>query len=246
MSPLLYALIATFLVSLLSFSGVILIRLKEEQERSVIFALVAFAAGALVAGALFHLFPAACEQLGAHKAGLCLFVGFSSFFILERFLRWRHCHKEHCELHPMTTLSLVGDGLHNFIDGAIIAATFVADVTLGITTAMVIAAHELPQELGDYGILIRGGFSRKKALLYNFASSLTAIAGTIAGYAGFTSLRTWIPYAAAFAAGNFIYVGASDLIPELHREKKQTRATAAFVFFLIGSGVMYALVFLNH
>jgi len=233
MEPLFYAVAATLLVSMLSLAGIAFVALGREVRGTVLFVMVAFAAGAMMAASFFHLLPEAAEGLGSFRAGMVTLVGFSCFFILERFLHWRHCHKGgHCDVHPYTTLSIVGDALHNFLDGIVIGSAFLVDTGLGISATVVIAAHELPQELGDYAILVHGGHSHRKALGLNLASALTAVAGAVLAWIGLAEHGELIPYVMAFAAGNFIYVSSSDLVPELHKEQDLRRAGLAFAFFL--------------
>lgn len=233
MLPLFYAVAATLLVSMLSLAGIAFVTLGRKILNTVLFVMVAFAAGAMMSASFFHLLPEAAEGIGSFRAGVVTLVGFSCFFILERFLYWRHCHKGgHCDVHPYTTLSLVGDAVHNFLDGIVIGSAFLADTALGVSAAVVIAAHELPQELGDYAILVRGGHTHRKALWLNFASALTSVAGAVLAWIGLADHHELIPYVMAFAAGNFIYVSSSDLVPELHKEQDVRRAALAFAFFL--------------
>ncbi len=233
MMPLLYAIAASIAISLLSLAGIGFVAVGRKARGTVLFVMVAFAAGAMMAASFFHLLPEATEGIGSFRAGMVTLSGFSFFFILERFLHWRHCHKGgHCDVHPYTTLSVVGDALHNFLDGIVIGSAFLADTTLGISTTFVIAAHELPQELGDYAILVHGGHSHRKALGMNFASALTSVAGAVLAWVGLADHHELIPYVMAFAAGNFIYVSSSDLVPELHKEQDLRRAGLAFAFFI--------------
>nr|MCK4930304.1 ZIP family metal transporter [Nanoarchaeota archaeon] len=165
-------------------------------------------------------------------------------FVLEKFLFWRHCHKEHCEVHTFTYLNLIGDGLHNFIDGAIIAASFLVDFSLGISTTLAVIFHEIPQEIGDFCILIYGGWERKKALIFNFISALMAVIGALAVYFFSNQISDLIPILLSFAAGGFIYIAASDLIPELHKEPNLKKSLVSFSFFLLGIVFMFLLKFL--
>jgi zinc and cadmium transporter len=184
--------------------------------------------------------PEAIEAIGTSAAFRYLLVGFTVFFLIEKLLHWHHCHEGPCEVHAFTYLILFGDGIHNFIDGLIIAASFLVDIPFGIVTTLLIIGHELPQELGDFGVLLHGGFSARKALAFNFLSQMTAVAGGIAGFlisgaAGFTTLL--LP----FAAGGFVYIAASDLVPELHKEKRLGKSMFYFAFFLIGIGFMLGI-----
>ena len=182
METLHWILLSTFLVSLISFIGVFTLSLKEKFLNKILLILVSFAAGALIGGAFFHLLPEALEISFDLNIFVYLVVGIFVFFILERVLHWRHCHKGKCDVHPFTYLNLVGDGVHNFIDGLIIAASFLTNISLGIITTIAVIFHEIPQEIGDFGILVYGGFSRTKALFFNFLSALTAILGALVGF----------------------------------------------------------------
>lgn len=214
-----YIILATFIISLTSLIGVLFIGLKEQTLNSVIEHFASFAVGGLLGGAFFHLLPEAAESKSPLIFTHMLF-GIILFFLLEKIVHWRHCHKGQCDAHSFTYLNLIGDGVHNFVDGMIVAASFVADTRLGIATTLAVAAHEIPQEIGDFGVLVYGGFSRLKALAFNLLSAVTAMAGAIIAYFFIEKIfwlkDTLIP----FTAGGFIYIALVDLIPELHRKKK--------------------------
>ena len=231
-------------VSLLSLVGVLTFFFKQKHLQRVLFYLVSFSAGAMLGGAFFHLLPEAME-LGEASGTAPLYVfgilliGFCSFFLLERVLRWRHCHEGgKCDAHAFSYLSLAGDALHNFIDGLVIAAAFLADFNLGIVTTLVIASHEIPQELGDFAVLIYGGFSRQKALLYNLLTALTAVLGALAGFFLSSQLAGFSLALLPFTAGGFVYIASSDLIPEIHKHQDQRRSYGSFALFLLGLGFM--------
>jgi zinc and cadmium transporter len=239
MNSLILAIAATTGLALLSLVGALFFAVAHRVRSMALFVMVAFAAGAMMAAAFFHLMPEACAELGYFDASVSVFVGFGVFFVLERFLHWHHCHKTHdCEVHPFTTLSLLGDAIHNFLDGIVIGGAFLINPALGWSTTIVIAAHELPQELGDFAILVHGGHSHRKALGLNLLTGLTAILGAILAWFGFSAHQEWVPYLMGFAAGNFIYISASDLIPELHKESNLRKAFVAFLFFVIAAGLM--------
>src|SRR4030042_1115399 len=164
MHPLILILASVFIVSLLSFTGIFFVALRKNVLERIILILVAFASGSLLGGAFLHLLPEAYENCACNTTFVMVLLGILLFFVMEKILYWRHCHREGCEEHAFTYLSLIGDGVHNFIDGLIIASGFMAGTPLGITTTAAIVFHEIPQEIGDFGILIHGGFSRKKAL----------------------------------------------------------------------------------
>jgi len=247
MSPLFHSIIATFLVSLLSLIGVFTLSIKHKLLDKVLFYLVGFSAGALMGGAFLHLIPEAVHEFHDENIFIYILIGFSFFFIIERFLHWHHCHNNHdgeCKVHPFTYMSLIGDGTHNFIDGLIIASAFVADFHLGVATTIAVIAHEIPQEIGDFGVLIYGGFSRAKALFFNFLSATTAILGAIIGVFLTSYIDNFTMFLLPFTAGGFIYIAASDLIPELHKEPKLHKSVTAFICFLLGIALMYGMKFL--
>jgi zinc and cadmium transporter len=159
---------------------------------------------------------------------------------MERLLHWHHCHEGKCEVHAFSYLILFGDSIHNFIDGLIIAASFLVDINIGFVTTLAVISHELPQELGDFGVLVYGGFERKKALLYNLLSQMTSIIGGIVGFF-FLASTSFATYLLPFAAGGFIYIGASDLIPELHKQPSMAKTMSAFAFFILGIAFMIAV-----
>ena len=185
-------------------------------------------------GAFLHLLPEALELGKPANIFLYALIGFSAFFLMERYLHWRHCHNGVCDVHIFTYLNLIGDGIHNFTDGLIIAASFVTDVKLGIVTTLAVIFHEVPQEIGDFGILVYGGFSKFRALLCNFLCALAAILGALLGYALSNIASGSSVFLISFTAGGFIYVAASDLIPELHRQKNIKKANIAFGTFILG------------
>jgi zinc and cadmium transporter len=182
--------------------------------------LISYAVGTLLGVALLALLPEALEHIPPARAMLTLLGGVLAFFLLEKFVLWRHCHDTHeCEVHTSSAASLViiGDAFHTFVDGAVIAAAVVTSVPLGITTALAVATHEIPQEVGDVAILLRAGFSRLRAFMLNLASSLGGILGAIAMLLASQWVPNLLPYVLSFAAGNFLYIAMSDLIPDLHR-----------------------------
>jgi zinc and cadmium transporter len=235
---------ATFMVSLISFIGAVTLAMSEKLLRRILIALVGFSAGALMGGAFLHLLPEAIEaQPGAlTDIFLVVLASFVMFFILEKLL-WRHCHDKACPIHTFAYLNLFGDSVHNFIDGLVIAGSFVVtkSISLGIIATLAVAAHEIPQELGDFGVLIYGGLKPRRALLLNFVTALTAVAGGIGGYYLFPYLGGTKIYLLPFAAGGFLYIAASDLIPELHKEASTARTMVSFVLFLVGIILMLAI-----
>ena len=244
MSPFLWIRLSSLLVGLVALIGVVTFTIREQWLNSLIFVLVGFAAGSLLGGAMFHLLPASIPYLGYDPATKILLAGFVLFFIMERVLYWRHCHERDCDVHAFSYLVLFGDAIHNFIDGVIIAASYTSSIALGVTSTLAIVLHEIPQELGDFSVLVYGGFSKTKALIYNFLSQLTAILGALFGYYVFShlpGLHNLHYYLLPFAAGGFLYIATSDLIPELHREQDLRRSVIALMFFLLGLFVMVVL-----
>ncbi|MGQ9569526.1 MAG: ZIP family metal transporter [Thermodesulfovibrionales bacterium] len=237
---LLIILLATFIVSLISLVGIFFIGMKENTLTKVIKYLVSFAVGGLLGGAFFHLLPESMES-GEHSMFMYVLSGILIFFLIEKFLHWRHCHKGHCDAHTFTYLNLIGDGVHNFIDGMIISASFVTDTRLGIVTTLAVAAHEIPQEIGDFGILVYGGFSRYRALLFNLLSALTALAGAVVAYYSFKKIVWLKGFLIPFTAGGFLYIALVDLIPELHKEVKRDNITLQFITMIGGLLLMWLL-----
>jgi zinc and cadmium transporter len=242
MSELLWIILATFIVSLISFIGAATLALSEKLLKKILLALVGFAAGALIGGAFLHLLPESIENgvSSLENIFMTVIIGFVIFFVLEKLL-WRHCHERACPIHVFAYLNLLGDGVHNFIDGLVMAASFVVSIPLGLTTTLAIAAHEIPQELGDFGVLVYGGLKPRRALFLNFVTALTAVAGGLAGYYLFPYMGGAMVYLLPFAAGGFLYIAASDLIPELHKEADTTRTAISFALFLIGIVMMLTL-----
>lgn len=229
-------------MSCIAFVGSAIFLFSGEMLAKILLPLVAFSAGALIGGALFHLIPASLEA-GSDTGATFLWVaaGFTVFFALEQFLHWHHCERADTDCRkPLTYLILIGDGLHNFIGGLAIAGTFMLDVRLGIAAWFAAAAHELPQELGDMGVLLYGGWSKMKATLFNFVSALTFLAGGLIAYWLSYGYEIW--FLIPFAAGNFLYIGASDLIPEINRHEK---LSVNLVHFLAFSGGMFLLYFIG-
>jgi len=228
-----FILLATVINGFVGLIGVLTLWVSGKSLSKILIILVAFSAGALLSGAFFHLMAESLEAMGAITAFAYLLTGFIAFFLIERFLHWRHCHEGKCDVHPFTQLVLIGDGIHNFIDGVVIAASFMISIAFGWITTLVIILHEIPQELGDFGVLVYGGFEKARALGFNFLAQLTCIIG---GFVGFFLLYTpeSIAFLLPFAAGGFIYIASSDLIPELHKEEDLKKSMLSFVFFIIG------------
>src|SRR3989339_998608 len=232
---------STLIISFLSLVGVFTLAIKEDLLQRMLLLLVGFSAGALAGGAFLHLLPESLEQLKPGETFIYALIGFTLFFLLERLFHWRHCHEGKCDVHAFTYLNLYGDGLHNFIDGLVIAGSFVISIPLGIATSLAVALHEIPQEIGDFAVLIYGGFSKYKALAYNLLSALTAVLGGIIGYYLSSAIAGFAPALLPLTAGGFIYIAASDLIPELHKETNLLKANLAFVLFILGIIFMWGI-----
>jgi zinc and cadmium transporter len=215
--------------------------LSEETLERILLPLVGFAAGTLLGGAFFHMIPSGIAESGNNLACFAwVLAGFSIFLALEQILHWRHCHRASAGFkRPLTYLILIGDGLHNFIGGLAIASTFIVDIRLGIMAWLAAAAHEIPQELGDFGVLIHGGWDKGKALLFNILSALTFLAGGLLTYA--ISFDFDISFLIPFAAGNFIYIGASDLVPEVREHENLFSNILNFLAFVSGLLLMLLL-----
>lgn len=231
---LLYSLVAAFCVSLVSLIGIFFLGLSHKKLESILLWMISFSAGSLIGGAFFHLLPESLEVMDSLTVFKVVLVGFVAFYLTERILLWHHCHDANCETHKILGYqNIIGDGVHNFIDGLIIVSSFSVSPALGIAVTLSVLLHETPQEIGDFGVLIYSGFSKTKALMFNLLSALLAIVGVLVGYFLIGRTEIIIQYLLPFAAGGFIYIGASDLIPELHREKNRKKSLISFVFFII-------------
>ncbi len=240
-----WILLSTFLISLIAFTGVLVLFFKQKLMDRILLMLVALAAGALMGGAFLHLIPEAVESYPASDLFLYVLVGFCIFFLVEKVFHWRHCHKRKCKVHTFAYMNLLGDFVHNFIDGLIIAAGFAVDVQFGIVTTLAIALHEIPQEIGDFGVLVYGGYDKVKALMLNFFVALTVILGGIVGYFLISSIEIFVTFLLPFAAGGFIYIAASDLIPEIRKETDLKKSLFIFLVFLIGIALMLGVKLLG-
>ncbi len=246
MSVLIYTLLSVILVSLISLIGVFTLSINKKILDRSIFFLVSLAVGALFGDAIIHLIPEAFESFeNTTTAALFIIIGIFIFFILEKFLHWHHCHGTHNEgchkARPLGSIILFSDAVHNFLDGAIIGAAYLVSIEVGIATTFAIILHEIPQEIGDFAILIHSGYTRAKALLVNFLSALISVLG-----AGFALLLGDIsdkitPALIAIAAGSFLYIAGSDLVPELHKISELKKSIVQFIAIIIGISLMFAL-----
>jgi zinc and cadmium transporter len=243
---LVWSLIFGLLMAAVALVGSLVVLLRKETLDRLLVPLVASAAGSLVGGAFFHLLPESLERMGNTLAVFAwLAAGFVVFFCIEQFLHWHHCHRAtHDHDEPLIWLILIADGLHNLLGGLSIGAMFAAEFRLGITGWLAAAAHELPQELGDFGILVYGGLSRRRALLYNLLCALTFPAGMLIAHG--VSAELDLTFLVPFGAGNFLYIAAADLIPEVKRPATFGRAVEHLLCFLSGLLLLLALRLVWH
>ena len=240
-----YALSSVIIVSLISLVGVFFLAANHHRLEKMLLLLVSFAIGGLTGDAFIHLIPEAFEDLGfGLSTSLLIILGMLIFFGVEKAIRWRHCHiptsEEH--VHPVATLNIIGDMVHNLMDGLLIGASYLVSVPIGLTTTVAVILHEIPQEIGDFSILVHAGFSAKKALLVNFGSALTAILGTVLVFVVGTRLQEFSIIMLPITAGGFIYIAGSDLIPEVQAECGGAGIMAShLVAILFGIGLMSAL-----
>jgi len=247
MNQFLQIILACFSISLCVFVAVFFLYFKKETLSRITLFLVSLSAGALIGGAFLHLLPESSKKIESDILFLTTLSAFVFFFFMEKLFHWRHCHKDNCEIHTFGYINLLGDSLHNFIDGLVIASAFLLDSNLGIITTLAVALHEIPQEIGDFGVLIHAGFSKRKALIWNYIVASTIILGGIIGYLISFYLEIIIPYLLPFAAGGFIYIAASDLMPEIRKEKVLIRSIGNFLVFILGIILMFLIkILFNH
>jgi len=245
----LYALLSVLTVSAISIFGALaLLFLKPDLLKKLLIFLVSFSAGALLGGAFFHLLPEILEENGLNqRTGVLLFLGILIFFVLEKFVRWRHCHRLDCEEHShhLATMNLVGDGLHNFLDGLIIAASYLTSLPLGLATTLAIIFHEIPQEIGDFGVLLHSGLNKGRAILYNLLSAFLAVMGTVIGLIFGQASTGFSANVLPIAAAAFIYIATADLMPELHKEAALKKSLWQIVIFVFGAALMYVFAIME-
>jgi len=242
---LLYIILATLIISFISLLGLIV---TQKRIKNILHYLISFAAGTLIAVSFFDLIPHALEELeGFHVEEALAFIvgGIVLFFLIERYIHWHHCDKHHCHKEPAGILMLAGDFVHNFLDGILIAGAFMLNTGTGIVTSITVAIHEIPQEFGDFAVLLHSGFSRGKALFLNFVSALSAVLGGIIGYLLFGRIETITPFAVLLTAGGFLYIALSDIVPSMHHHEKNKKilvietiifvAAIVVLYYLLGS-----------
>jgi zinc and cadmium transporter len=238
-------LITLVILSLISLLGAITLGINKNKLEKYLHLLVALSVGALFGGAFLHLIPELAEENLLGEVSIFILIGILLFFVLEKFVFWHHCHKtEHKHL-SFSYMNLIGDAFHNFLDGVLLAGAFFISFPIGFATAIAIVLHEIPQEIGDFGVLLKGGFSRKKALKFNLLVSLTAFLGAGATILFESLIGGIIPYLIAITAGGFIYIAGTDLIPELHKNPKMKESILQLIFILIGIMIMFSLLLLH-
>ena len=244
----LYTLASVIIVSLISLVGIITIIIKHKKIDDFLHLAVAFSAGALLGDAFLHLIPESFEIISNKiTISFLIITGIMIFFVLEKFVNWRHCHvpTSHDHPHPYTYTNLIGDALHNFTDGIVIGSSYLVSIPLGIATTFAVVLHEIPHELGNFGVLIHGGFKPKKALFLNFLTALTSILGAILVLLVGTYLKDYTNLIIPITAGGFIYIASSDLIPEIHKEIDIKKSIMQFVAIILGVASMWLLLFLG-
>jgi len=241
----LYSILSVIIVSLISLIGIITLYIKIKNLNDFLLFLISFSAGALIGDAILHILPELVNENGfTLSISIYLIVGLMIFFILEKFIHWRHCHiptsKKHP--HPFAYMNLVGDALHNFIDGLVIGGTYLVSIPLGIVTTIAIIFHEIPQELGDFGVLVHGGFTPKKALFMNFLTALTSVIGVVIALIVGQISSSFLTIILGITAGGFIYIATADLIPELKKENNILKSLIQILGIFLGIGVMLILL----
>jgi zinc and cadmium transporter len=243
-----YALASVLLVSIISLLGIFALSVNVEKLKKILFLLVSFSAGALLGDVFIHLLPHIIEEQNFSLfSSLYILLGIAVLLFVEKVVKWRHCHhpvtKDH--VHSFAVMNLVGDSMHNLIDGLVIGASYLVSIPVGIATTVAIVLHEIPQEIGDFGVLIHGGFTKTKALFLNFLTALAAVVGTLFALIINSYTENIIDFFVPLAAGGFIYIAAADLIPEMHKEVKLKTSIPQFLFFILGIGVMCLMLLIE-
>jgi zinc and cadmium transporter len=244
----LYSIGSAVLVSVLALIGILTICIHKKHIEKVILLLVSFSAGALIGDAFIHILPEAVEEYGfTLELSLTVIAGMMAFFILEKFIHWHHCHQPEDKHHKAFVITnLFGDGLHNFVDGLFIASSYMVSIELGIATTVAVALHEIPQELGDFGVLLHGGMKRWKAIKLNLFFALFAVGGAVLGLLIGSANESFLKFILPFTAGGFIYIANTDLFPELHKNSEKTKESFFhLVMILAGVAAMAGLLYLE-
>lgn len=243
-----YIILATFIISLISLVGLLV---THRQIKRLLHYFISFAAGTLIAASFFDLIPHALHELEEkthiHESLVFIVCGIVLFFLIERFIHWHHCDKQKCSDKPAGILILTGDFVHNFLDGVLIAGAFMLNVVTGIVTAITVAIHEIPQEFGDFAVLIHSGFTKGKALLLNFVSALSAVIGGVLGFFMFGRIESLTAFAVLITAGGFLYVALSDIVPSMHRHLRNRRTIfIETIIFVLTIVVLYFFLEMMH
>jgi zinc and cadmium transporter len=248
MSEWIYSLTSAALVSLISLIGVMALMVSIERLERALPLLISLAVGALFGDALVHLLPEAfAASSSAPLTSLYVIIGIMVFFLLERYLHWHHEHRALSinPVHPVAYINIVSDGVHNFLDGLLIGVAYLVSIPIGVATTVAVALHEIPQEQGDFAILVNAGFTPRKALMLNFASGGLALVGVVISMLIGPTVTDYTTFMVPLTAGGFIYIAGSDLIPELHRETHVSGSVAQFAMVSVAIGLMYALLLLD-
>ncbi len=250
-----YTILSVLIVSLISFVGVLALAIKKDILNRALILLVSLSAGVMLGDAFLHLIPEAAASGFSMTTAISLLSGITLFFILEKLVQWKHCHHTahtpEAKKRPMpyAVMNIIGDGLHNFIDGILIAGSYLVNVQLGIATTIAVVLHEIPQEIGDFGVLLHGGFKKTGAIIFNFLTGLTALIGAIMTLLLGQIMSSVPEYLIPFTAGGFIYIAASDLIPQIHSHNVSTseakQSALELLVFILGMVIMYGLLFLE-
>ncbi len=244
MSIYLYIYASVAIISIIALLGVVFLSLSPRILKKLTLFLVSFSAGTLIGDAFLHLLPESIERSNNQMdTWIGLIIGILLFFVLEKLIHWRHCHVSTCpeHPHPIGIMNLIGDAFHNFFDGLIIAGSFLVSIPLGIATSLAVIAHEIPQEIADFGVLIYAGYSKRKAILLNFITALAAIVGASVAIIFNNNLEGFSQYIIPVTAGGFIYIAIADFIPELKKEKSLLKSLYQLITIILGIGLMLLL-----
>lgn len=239
---------SVLIISLVSLVGIAYLGFTAKRLENVLIYLVSFAAGTMFGDVFLHLLPETVEEQGFTAAvSLSIFAGLLMFFVVEKFVHWRHCHLPITEdhVHPVAKMNLFGDIVHNLLDGVIVGASYLVSLPVGIATTIAVVIHEVPQEMADFGVLLHGGYTRMKALFFNFLTALAAVLGAVLALGASSLVEGLELFLVPFAVGGFLYVAGADLIPELHKETRIERSVMQFLAIVLGIAVMYGLTFLE-
>jgi zinc and cadmium transporter len=232
--------LSTFLVSLISLGGIITLILKKKIFKKILMILVAFAAGTLLGASFFDILPEVIEEYGTNNLFYVL-AGILTFFIIEKYINWHHCHEGDCNIRPFAYLNLIGDGVHNLIDGILIAASYFHSFQVGLVATMAIAFHEIPQELADFGLLVHAGLEKKRALILNLLSAMVSLVGALLGIVFVNRFESIIPIFLSISAGGFIYLALVDIVPEIHKETDKFKIIFQSLGLVLGLFFMFLL-----